>query len=287
MPLATIPWWKSLALMNENKGVFGLNMLKWWEREGSLDRLTEPLMADLEAGRLEPVVAEAFPFERAGDAHNSSPSAATSARLCCFQVGARSDGGGAICDEEGDPDHAGDRWRRWPRRSRTPKPSPTRWSWPAARTQNMIHIWLTPDGRSYVIDSVVPLEVGGTVCKTPPATRTSWSARRRWSPASRSTPARATTRSAVASAVDDSGDDARRRRPGHAGRRQRPRQADRRRRQRPPLGRGGNDLIFGGPGNDALYGGPGNDVLRGRPRQRRVASAAPATTDSARCVQRL
>jgi len=69
MPLATIPWWKSLALMNENKGIFGLNMLKWWEREGSLDRLTEPLMADLESGRLEPVVAEAFPFSRAGDAH--------------------------------------------------------------------------------------------------------------------------------------------------------------------------------------------------------------------------
>jgi NADPH:quinone reductase-like Zn-dependent oxidoreductase len=69
MPLATIPWWKSLALMNENKGVFGLNMLKWWEREGSLDRATEPLMAELESGDLEPVVAEAFPFERAGDAH--------------------------------------------------------------------------------------------------------------------------------------------------------------------------------------------------------------------------
>jgi synaptic vesicle membrane protein VAT-1 len=69
MPLATIPWWKSLALMNENKGIFGLNMLKWWEREGSLDRLTEPLMADLEAGRLEPVVAESFPFSSAGDAH--------------------------------------------------------------------------------------------------------------------------------------------------------------------------------------------------------------------------
>ncbi len=69
MPLATIPWWKSLALMNENKGIFGLNMLKWWDREGSLDRVTEPLMTDLEAGRLEPVVAEAFPFERAGDAH--------------------------------------------------------------------------------------------------------------------------------------------------------------------------------------------------------------------------
>jgi NADPH:quinone reductase-like Zn-dependent oxidoreductase len=69
MPLATIPWWKSLALMNENKGIFGLNMLKWWESEGSLDRVTEPLLADVEAGRLEPVVAESFPFERAGEAH--------------------------------------------------------------------------------------------------------------------------------------------------------------------------------------------------------------------------
>jgi len=69
MPLATMPWWKSLALMNENKGIFGLNMLKWWDREGDLNRLVEPLVADLEAGRLEPVVAEAFPFDRAGDAH--------------------------------------------------------------------------------------------------------------------------------------------------------------------------------------------------------------------------
>jgi NADPH:quinone reductase-like Zn-dependent oxidoreductase len=69
MPLATMPWWKSLAVMNENKGVFGLNMLKWWEREGNLDRVTEPLMADVAAGRLEPVVAESFPFERAGEAH--------------------------------------------------------------------------------------------------------------------------------------------------------------------------------------------------------------------------
>jgi NADPH:quinone reductase-like Zn-dependent oxidoreductase len=69
MPSATMPWWKSLLIMNENKGVFGLNMLKWWDAEGSLDRVLDPLTADLEAGRLEPVVAESFPFERAGDAH--------------------------------------------------------------------------------------------------------------------------------------------------------------------------------------------------------------------------
>ena len=69
MPAATMPWWRSLMVMNENKGVFGLNMLKWWETEGNLDRVVEPLRADLEAGLLQPVVAEAFPFERAGDAH--------------------------------------------------------------------------------------------------------------------------------------------------------------------------------------------------------------------------
>jgi len=69
MPMATMPWWKSLYLISENKGVFGLNMLKWWDREGNLDRLTAPLLADLDQGRLEPVVAEAFPFEKAADAH--------------------------------------------------------------------------------------------------------------------------------------------------------------------------------------------------------------------------
>ena len=68
MPLATMPWWKSLAVMNENKGVFGLNMLKWWDREG-LDRVIEPLAGPLAAGELVPVVAESFPFDRAADAH--------------------------------------------------------------------------------------------------------------------------------------------------------------------------------------------------------------------------
>jgi NADPH:quinone reductase-like Zn-dependent oxidoreductase len=68
MPLATMPWWKSLQVMNENKGVFGLNMLKWWDDEG-LDRALEPLNEGLQRGDYDPVVAEAFPFERAADAH--------------------------------------------------------------------------------------------------------------------------------------------------------------------------------------------------------------------------
>lgn len=69
MTTATMPWWKSLTIMNENKGVFGLNMLSWWKQDGDLARVIEPLVDDLASGVLSPVVAEAFPFERAPDAH--------------------------------------------------------------------------------------------------------------------------------------------------------------------------------------------------------------------------
>jgi NADPH:quinone reductase-like Zn-dependent oxidoreductase len=68
-PFSSMPWWKGLGVMNENKGVFGLNMLSWWDAEGSLDRVIEPLLPALEAGQLKPVVAAAFSFDRAPDAH--------------------------------------------------------------------------------------------------------------------------------------------------------------------------------------------------------------------------
>jgi NADPH:quinone reductase-like Zn-dependent oxidoreductase len=70
MPFATVPWWKSLQLMSENKGIFGLNMLAWQDREG-LDRVIGPLSKEIEDGtiQIDPVVADSFPFERAGEAH--------------------------------------------------------------------------------------------------------------------------------------------------------------------------------------------------------------------------
>ena len=68
-PFSSMPWWKGLGVMNENKGVFGLNMLSWWDAEGGLDRVIEPLIPALQKGELKPVVAEAFPFDRAPDAH--------------------------------------------------------------------------------------------------------------------------------------------------------------------------------------------------------------------------
>lgn len=69
MPLATMPWWKSMGVINENKGIFGLNMLSWWDREGDVDRLTAPLLESFRNGEVRPVVAETFPFDRAPDAH--------------------------------------------------------------------------------------------------------------------------------------------------------------------------------------------------------------------------
>jgi NADPH:quinone reductase-like Zn-dependent oxidoreductase len=68
-PFSSMPWWKGLGVMTENKGVFGLNVLHWWNAEGSLDRVIEPLIPALQQRQLNPVVAEAFPFEQAPDAH--------------------------------------------------------------------------------------------------------------------------------------------------------------------------------------------------------------------------
>jgi NADPH:quinone reductase-like Zn-dependent oxidoreductase len=64
-----MPWWNTARMLNQNRGVFGLNLLSWWKREGGMDRITTPLLEDLGSGRLVPLVARAFPFDLAGDAH--------------------------------------------------------------------------------------------------------------------------------------------------------------------------------------------------------------------------
>ena len=69
IPISTMPWWNAGRLLNQNRGVFGLNLLSWWRREGGMDRITSPLLSDLHSRRLMPVVARSFPFERAGEAH--------------------------------------------------------------------------------------------------------------------------------------------------------------------------------------------------------------------------
>ena len=69
IPTSTMPWWNPGRLLNQNRGVFGLNLYSWWRREGGMERIISPLLAHLASARLDPVVAKAFPFEQAGDAH--------------------------------------------------------------------------------------------------------------------------------------------------------------------------------------------------------------------------
>jgi NADPH:quinone reductase-like Zn-dependent oxidoreductase len=68
-PFSTIPWWKSTAILNENRGFFGLNLLHWWDREGNVERLIFPLRELWQGGAIKPVVDSTFTFERAADAH--------------------------------------------------------------------------------------------------------------------------------------------------------------------------------------------------------------------------
>jgi hypothetical protein len=133
------------------------------------------------------------------------------------------------------------------------------------REDNAIQISLSPDGREYLIDSIVALDVGGDVC---------------WHPESDMTELVCDAPSIAGFEVNvGSGDDTviltpditipatLRGGPGHdrlvgAG------AADK------VVGGAGDDLlggrrgddwIFGGPGDDRLLGGPGNDQLRGGP----------------------
>jgi len=65
----TMPRFNLIKQMSASKTVVGLNMLTLWDELGSL----EPFMASIEGllgdGVLQPVVAQSFPFDRAGDAH--------------------------------------------------------------------------------------------------------------------------------------------------------------------------------------------------------------------------
>ena len=55
--------------MQESKGFIGLNMLTLWKDRGSLAPWIDPIAALIADGTVRPVVHEAVPFARAGDAH--------------------------------------------------------------------------------------------------------------------------------------------------------------------------------------------------------------------------
>lgn len=129
--------------------------------------------------------------------------------------------------------------------------------------QNMIRIWLTPDGRSYVIDSAVPLEVGGTVCENTPGMPNELVCKAPLVAGFEVIGGEGDDAFSVSSAIElpvtmrggpgndtlvgGSGLD---KLIGGEG-------------NDKVAGRGGGDVLYGGPGNDVLLGGAGNDVLRG------------------------
>jgi NADPH:quinone reductase-like Zn-dependent oxidoreductase len=64
-----MPRWSALKQMSDSKAVIGLNALRIWDELGSAERWRTPLTELLADGTIRPVLAQAFPFERAPDAH--------------------------------------------------------------------------------------------------------------------------------------------------------------------------------------------------------------------------
>jgi NADPH:quinone reductase-like Zn-dependent oxidoreductase len=67
--VVTMPRFSALKLMNENRSVMGLNLLKWWDARGSLEDQTGALLELMQRGVIKPVVAQTFPFSEAAAAH--------------------------------------------------------------------------------------------------------------------------------------------------------------------------------------------------------------------------
>jgi NADPH:quinone reductase-like Zn-dependent oxidoreductase len=66
---ARMPRFNLIKQMSASKSVIGLNMLTLWDQAGTLKPWIDPLVELIEDGTIQPVVAEAVPFDRAAEAH--------------------------------------------------------------------------------------------------------------------------------------------------------------------------------------------------------------------------
>jgi RTX calcium-binding nonapeptide repeat (4 copies) len=128
---------------------------------------------------------------------------------------------------------------------------------------NSIRIWLSPDGREYVIDSVVQLEIGGDVCAHPDGMPNELVCLAPSIAGFEVNAGGGEDRVAVAQDVSvpvtmrgGAGDDTLL---GGSG----PDKLIGGEGDDRLVGGQGDDLLFGGEGKDVLIGGPGDDVLRG------------------------
>lgn len=67
--MVRMPRFNLVKQMSVSKAVIGLNMLALWDDAGTLEPWITPLRGLIADGTVRPVVAEAFPFDRTGDAH--------------------------------------------------------------------------------------------------------------------------------------------------------------------------------------------------------------------------
>jgi NADPH:quinone reductase-like Zn-dependent oxidoreductase len=65
----SMPRFNLIKQMSDSKAVIGLNMLTLWKDRGTLAPWIAPMRKLIDDGVIQPVVAEAFPFDRAPDAH--------------------------------------------------------------------------------------------------------------------------------------------------------------------------------------------------------------------------
>ena len=64
-----MPRFGSMNLMEQNKAVLGLNLLRLWDDRGSFEEIAGPLAKLISDGEIKPVVGRVFPMEQAPDAH--------------------------------------------------------------------------------------------------------------------------------------------------------------------------------------------------------------------------
>src|SRR5205085_4431503 len=67
--IMTMPVFRPLSLMNNNRAVIGLNLGHLWDDRPQIVAAMELLVGELAGGRIKPIVAKTFPLEQAGDAH--------------------------------------------------------------------------------------------------------------------------------------------------------------------------------------------------------------------------
>jgi NADPH:quinone reductase-like Zn-dependent oxidoreductase len=64
-----MPKFKPPGLMNDNKGVHGVNLGHLWDQAEALRAMLDAVRERVEAGDFDPVVDASFDFEHAADAH--------------------------------------------------------------------------------------------------------------------------------------------------------------------------------------------------------------------------